>query len=131
MVPENRRRAYDVRTAAEGRADTGPALEPRRGFGAGTVTALVRRVRVGGRPAGLIADDPERPGGAIDRDAADRAARILQAVRRLRPPVVSPCDSPGSVVGPESERTVAVGHFSRPFVTGAHPGVPVVCLWCA
>ncbi|GAA2935637.1 carboxyl transferase domain-containing protein [Streptomyces enissocaesilis] len=85
-------------------------------------------VRTEGRPAGPIAGDPERPGGATDRDAADRAARLPQLCDAFGPPGVSLRDSSGLMVGPDSERTAAVGHFSRILVTGAPPGVPVVCL---
>ncbi|MBY8854493.1 biotin carboxylase, partial [Saccharothrix sp. MB29] len=74
-VPEDRVRAYDVRAAVETLADTGSVLELRAAFGRGIVTALVR---VEGRPLGLIANDPAHLGGAIDSDAADKAARFLQ-----------------------------------------------------
>ncbi|XVQ15240.1 carboxyl transferase domain-containing protein [Spirillospora sp. CA-255316] len=123
VVPENRLRAYDVRRAVGHLADTGSVLELRRGFGAGMVTALVR---VEGRPMGLIANDPAHLGGAIDRDAADKAARFLQLCDAHGLPVVSLCDTPGFMVGPEAERTATVRHFSRMFVAGANLRVPVV-----
>ncbi|MFB4317025.1 carboxyl transferase domain-containing protein [Actinomadura sp. 21ATH] len=123
VVPENRLRAYDVRRAVEGLADTGSVLELRRGFGVGIVTALVR---IEGRPMGLIANDPGHLGGAIDRDAADKAARFLQLCDAHGLPVVSLCDTPGFMVGPDAERTATVRHFSRMFVTGANLRVPLV-----
>ncbi|MFD4943157.1 carboxyl transferase domain-containing protein [Streptomyces sp. NPDC058409] len=124
-VPENRRRAYDVRTALEGLADVGSVLELRAGFGTGIITALVR---IEGRPMGLIANNPLRLGGAVDRDAADKAARFLQLCDAFALPVVSLCDTPGFMVGPDAERTATVRHFSRLFVTGANLGVPLVSL---
>ncbi|MFC5747273.1 acetyl-CoA carboxylase family protein [Actinomadura rugatobispora] len=123
VVPENRLRAYDVRRAVGLLADTGSVLELRRGFGAGMVTALVR---IEGRPTGLIANDPAHLGGAVDRDAADKAARFLQLCDAHGLPVVSLCDTPGFMVGPEAERTATVRHFSRMFVAGANLRVPVV-----
>ncbi|HWM35671.1 MAG TPA: carboxyl transferase domain-containing protein, partial [Streptomyces sp.] len=125
VVPENRRRAYEVRDAVEGLADTGSVLELRRGFGAGAVTALIR---VEGRPMGLIASNPAHLGGAIDSDAADKAARFLQLCDAFGLPVVSLCDTPGFMVGPEAEQTATVRHFSRLFVTGANLSVPVCAL---
>ncbi|MFJ8672338.1 carboxyl transferase domain-containing protein [Streptomyces sp. NPDC093589] len=122
-VPENRRRAYRVRTVIEGLADTDSVLELRAGFGAGIVTALVR---IEGRPMGLLANNPEHLGGAIDRDAADKAARFLQLCEAFGLPVLSLCDTPGFMVGPDAERTATVRHFSRLFVTGAHLTVPLV-----
>ncbi|MET8473066.1 carboxyl transferase domain-containing protein [Streptomyces sp. NPDC006422] len=124
-VPENRRRAYDVRAAIDGLADTGSVLELRRGFGVGVITALVR---VEGRPAGLIANNPGHLGGAIDRDAADKAARFLRLCEAFGLPVVSLCDTPGFMVGPESERTATVRQFADLFVAGARLSVPLVCM---
>ncbi|MFK4226434.1 carboxyl transferase domain-containing protein [Streptomyces sp. NPDC019890] len=124
-VPENRRRAYDIRAAVDALADTGSVLELRRGFGTGIVTALVR---IEGRPMGLIANNPGHLGGAIDSDAADKAARFLQLCDAHGLPVVSLCDTPGFMVGPDAEKTATVRHFSRLFVTGAHLAVPLVCL---
>ncbi|MEU9451989.1 carboxyl transferase domain-containing protein [Streptomyces sp. NPDC048277] len=125
VVPENRRRAYDVRAAVAGLADTGSVLELRPGFGVGVLTCLVR---VEGRPMGLMASNPAHLGGAIDRDAADKAARFLQLCDAFGLPVVSLCDTPGFMVGPDAERTATVRHFSRLFVTGANLRVPLVGL---
>ncbi|NEB78148.1 ATP-grasp domain-containing protein [Streptomyces sp. SID14478] len=124
-VPENRRRAYDVRTAIAGFADTGSVLELRRAFGVGIVTALVR---VEGRPMGLLANNPSHLGGAIDRDAAAKAARFLRLCEAFGLPVVSLCDTPGFMVGPEAERTGTVKEFADLFIAGARLTVPLVCL---
>ncbi|MGW7088441.1 carboxyl transferase domain-containing protein [Streptomyces sp. NPDC054871] len=124
-VPENRRRAYDMRAAIEGIADTDSVLELRGGFGVGVITALVR---VEGRPMGLLANNPGHLGGAIDRDAADKAERFLRLCDAFGLPVVSLCDTPGFMVGPDAERTATVRHFSRLFVTGAQLRVPLVSL---
>ncbi|MGD6747124.1 carboxyl transferase domain-containing protein [Streptomyces sp. BH106] len=124
-VPENRRRAYDIRAAIEGLADTDSVLELRRGFGAGVITALVR---IEGRPMGLVANNPAHLGGAVDRDAADKAARFLRLCEAFGLPVVSLCDTPGFMVGPESERTATVRQFADLFVAGARLTVPLVCL---
>nr|WP_251982950.1 carboxyl transferase domain-containing protein [Streptomyces violaceusniger] len=64
----------------------------------------------------------------MDRDAADKAARFLQLCDAFALPVVSLCDTPGFMVGPDAERTATVRHFSRLFVTGANLSVPVVAL---
>ncbi|MGI5201784.1 carboxyl transferase domain-containing protein [Spirillospora sp. CA-108201] len=125
LVPENRLRAYDVRRAVAHLADTGSVLELRRAFGVGIITALVR---VEGRPMGLIASNPAHLGGAIDRDAADKAARFLQLCDAHGLPVVSLCDTPGFMVGPDAERTGTVRHFSRLFVIGANLRVPIVTI---
>jgi acetyl-CoA carboxylase carboxyltransferase component/biotin carboxyl carrier protein len=125
VVPENRRRAYDMRVAVETLADSGSVLELRRSFGSGVLTCLVR---VEGRPLGLVASNPGHLGGAIDRDAADKTARFLQLCDAFGLPVVTLCDTPGFMVGPDAERTATVRHFARLFVTGANLRVPLVSL---
>ncbi|NUS29225.1 MAG: ATP-grasp domain-containing protein [Streptomyces sp.] len=124
-VPENRRRAYDMRRVVRGLADVGSALELRAEFGVGVLTCLAR---VEGRPLGVIASNPAHLGGAIDRDAADKTARFLQLCDAFGLPVVSLCDTPGFMVGPDAERTATVRHFARLFVTGANLRVPLVSL---
>ncbi|MFJ3309847.1 carboxyl transferase domain-containing protein [Streptomyces sp. NPDC086549] len=125
VVPENRRRAYDMRAAVDGLADTGSVLELRPEFGIGVLTCLIR---VEGRPLGLIANNPLHLGGAIDADAADKTARFLSLCDAFGLPVVSLCDTPGFLVGPDAERSATVRHFARLFVTGANLRVPLVSL---
>ncbi|MCF6743978.1 carbamoyl-phosphate synthase large subunit [Blastococcus sp. KM273128] len=122
LVPENRKRVYDVRSVLHALADEGSVLELRDGWGAGMVTALAR---VEGAPLGVVANVPTHLGGAIDADAADKAARFLQLCDAHGLPVLSLCDTPGFMVGPESERTATVRHFSRLFVIGANLSVPI------
>src|SRR5689334_241534 len=121
LVPENRLRAYDVRKVVDALCDTGSVLELRRGFGAGMITALAR---VEGAPVGIVANNPSHLGGAIDTPAADKAARFLQLCDAFDVPVIFLCDTPGFMVGPDSETTAAVRHMSRLFVTGANLSVP-------
>jgi len=115
-VPENRLRVYDVRALIAGLADEGSFLELRGGFAAGMVTGLIR---IEGRPMGLIANDPRHLGGAIDCDGADKAARFLQLCDAFALPVLSLCDTPGFMVGPDSEDAAAVRRVSRQFIAGA------------
>jgi acetyl/propionyl-CoA carboxylase alpha subunit len=122
IIPENRRRIYDVRTVIDTLADTGSVLELRRHFGAGMVTALAR---VDGRPIGVVANNPMHLAGAIDSDGADKAARFMQLCDAFDIPMLFLCDTPGIMVGPEVEKTALVRHASRMFVTGANVTVPV------
>ena len=121
LVPENRLRAYDVRTVVDALCDTGSVLELRRGFAPGMITAFAR---IQGRPVGIVANNPSHLGGAIDTPGADKAARFLQLCDAFDVPLLFLCDTPGFMVGPESEATAAVRHMSRMFVTGANVSVP-------
>ncbi|WP_280156063.1 carboxyl transferase domain-containing protein [Piscinibacter sp. XHJ-5] len=120
-VPENRLRVYDVQRVLHGLVDTGSLLELRSGFGPGMVTALAR---IEGRPVGMLANNPGHLGGAIDADAADKAARFMQLCNAHALPIVSLVDTPGFMVGPETEKTAQVRHVSRLFVTAGALRVP-------
>lgn len=121
-IPENRLRVYDIRSVINLVADKDSVLELRRDYGVGMITALIR---IEGKPFGLIANNPRHLGGAIDADAGDKAARFLQLCDAFDLPVVSLCDTPGFMVGPEAEKTAIVRHVSRMFVTGASLTVPL------
>ena len=121
-IPENRLRVYDVRAVIEMMVDTGSFLEIRSGFGKGLITGFVR---VEGRPMGLIANDPKFLGGALDSDGATKAARFMQLCGAFDLPILSLCDTPGFMVGPESEKTAPVRHGSRMFIVAAALTVPI------
>jgi acetyl-CoA carboxylase carboxyltransferase component len=122
VVPENRLRVYDSRAALRGLVDAGSLLELRTGFGLGIHTALGR---IEGRPVGLLASNPLHLGGAIDADAADKAARFMQLCNAHGLPIVSLVDTPGFMVGPAIEERAQVRHVSRMFVAAAHLRVPL------
>ena len=120
-LPENRVRSYDMRQVMQTLVDSGTLVELRAGFGAGILTALAR---IEGRPIGLMASNPAHLGGAIDADAADKAARFMQLCNAHGLPLVSLVDTPGFMVGPEIETRAQVRHVSRMFLAAAHLRVP-------
>jgi acetyl-CoA carboxylase carboxyltransferase component len=120
-LPENRARSYDMRRIMSLVADTDSLLELRAGFGVGIFTALAR---IDGRPIGLIASNPKHLSGAIDADAADKAARFMQLCNAHGLPLVSLVDTPGFMVGPDAEAQAQVRHVSRMFIAAAHLRVP-------
>lgn len=121
LIPENRLRVYDMRRIIETLADEGSVLELRRQFAPGLISALIR---IEGQPFGIIANNPMHLGGAIDAEAADKAARFMQLCDAFDLPILSFCDTPGFMVGPEAEKTATVRHVSRMFVTAGSLSVP-------
>ncbi|MDK8465362.1 carboxyl transferase domain-containing protein [Marinobacter sp. SS13-12] len=121
LIPENRLRVYDIRTVVDTLADRGSVIELRKHFAPGMITALVR---IHGKAFGLIANNPMHLGGAIDAGAADKAARFMQLCDAHGLPLLSLCDTPGFMVGPEAEKQATVRHVSRMFVTAASMTVP-------
>ena len=123
VIPENRLRVYDIRKLIEIMADKGSVLELRKHFGKGMITAFIR---INGKPMGVIANNPAFLSGAIDSDGSDKGARFMQLCDAFDLPIVFLCDTPGIMVGPESEKTALVRHSARLFVAGANLSVPIV-----
>ena len=125
LVPERRRRAYDVRRVVEALADRESVTLIRERFAPEMVTALAR---IDGRPVGVIANNPTHLAGAITSPGADKAARLMQLCDAFGLPIVSLIDTPGMMVGPEAEATALVRHCSRLFLAGASLRVPLVAV---
>jgi len=121
MVPESRKRAYNVRTVIKGFADTDSFLEIRPKFGPSMVTGLLR---IEGRSFGVIANNSMHMAGAIEAEGADKVARLMQICNAHGLPILSLCDTPGFMVGPEIEKRAQVRHVCRMFVIGSHLTVP-------
>jgi len=121
LVPESRKRAYNVRTVVKAIADTDSFLEIRPKFGCSMVTGLLR---IEGRPFGVIANNSMHMAGAIEAEGADKVARLMQICNAHGLPILSLCDTPGFMVGPEIEKRAQVRHVCRMFVNGSHLTIP-------
>ncbi len=121
VIPESRKRAYNVRNAIKALADKDSFLELRPKFGPGMVTGFLR---IEGHPFGLIANNPMHMAGAIEAEGADKAARLMMICNAHGVPILSLCDTPGFMVGPEIEKRAQVRHVCRMFVVGSHVTVP-------
>lgn len=120
-VPENRKLTYDVKQVVSAMADNDSVLELRSGFARNLVTAFMR---IDGKPLGVIANNPKVLAGAIDSDAANKAARFMQLCNAHHIPLLTLCDTPGIMVGPDAEKTGTVRHASQMFVVAAKVTVP-------
>jgi len=125
VVPERRRRAYDVHRAIDGLCDTGSVTYLREEFAREMVTAFGR---IEGTSVGVIANNPMYLAGAITSGAADKAARFMQLCDCFGLPILSLIDTPGMMVGPEAEATALVRHCSRLFVTAGRLRVAFVAV---
>jgi acetyl-CoA carboxylase carboxyltransferase component len=125
-IPSDRRWGYPVRRVIETLADTDSFLELQRIYGRGIITGFIR---LEGRPLGLIANDCQQLGGAVDAVSAEKAARFLQICNAFSLPVLSLTDTPGFMVGPDSEQQGAVRRMSSLFLAGAKLQVPVVAIF--
>ncbi|RRJ83049.1 carboxyl transferase domain-containing protein [Aestuariirhabdus litorea] len=125
LMPENRRFAYKVRDLIHTLADRDSVLELRASFGRALITAFIR---LEGKPVGLIANDCGVLGGAIDSEAGEKAARFIELCDRFSIPLLSLCDTPGFMVGPDSEAQGAVRRLASLFSAGARFRPPLACI---
>lgn len=125
VVPERRRRAYDVHAAIDALCDVDSLTYLREEFARGMVTALGR---IEGRAVGVVANNPMRTGGAITSEGADKAARFMALCDCFGIPLISLIDTPGMMVGPDAEATGLVRHCSRLFLAGANLRVPLIAV---
>lgn len=125
-LPENRRMAYDIRKVMDVLFDQKSVLELRPVYGRAVVTAFAR---IEGHPVAVIASDCRHLGGAIDVDAARKAGEMMELAKRWRLPIVSLVDTPGFMVGPESEAMGAAKIMPELFNTAAGVTTPWVGLF--
>ena len=125
ILPDDRRYSYDVRQLITTLVDQDSMQELKPKFGGALITALAR---IEGRPLGVIASDCRVNGGAIDVDAADKAAAFQQLCNQFDLPILCLCDTPGFMVGPAHEQLGAVRRLSSLFVSGAQLKVPLIAV---
>lgn len=122
VVPSNRRRLYEMRDVVELLFDTDTFIELRRDFAPAAITGIGR---IEGKPVGLIANDPSHLAGAIDNDAAISFVRHMLLCDRWGIPILSLCDTPGFMVGPDAEAEGLVRSAGSLFRTAARLSVPM------
>ena len=106
MVPETRRRVYDMRKVLNVIADQRSLFELKSLFGRAVITAFAR---IEGRVVGFLANNPRFKAGAIDPDACDKAVSFIVLCDSFNIPLISMVDQPGFFIGVEGERKRAPG----------------------
>jgi acetyl-CoA carboxylase carboxyltransferase component len=102
LLPENLRRPYDVRRIIETIVDRGSFFEIGRTWGRAIVQGLAR---IGGRPIGIVANNPQHIAGALDAEACDKQTRFVEFCDTFHLPMVFLVDSPGFMIGAAAERS--------------------------
>ena len=82
-----------------------------------------------GQPIGVLANDCQQLGGAIDSQAADKAARFFNLCESFNIPILSLVDILGFMVGPDSEKQGAVARMSNLLIAGAKFTAPIVAVF--
>ncbi|ARS91523.1 acyl-CoA carboxylase subunit beta [Natrarchaeobaculum aegyptiacum] len=101
VVPQEPNRGYDMHDVIERVVDEDSVLELRPDFGGEIVTAFAR---IGGRPIGIVANQPASRAGAIFPDAAEKAAQFIWTCDAYGVPLLYLCDTPGFMAGSQVEK---------------------------
>lgn len=101
LVPESRAKVYDVRTVIKAILDQGSYFPIKERFAKVAVTALGR---LSGRSVGIVASNPMFKGGALDPDACDKITSFIVLCDSFNIPLIFLADTPGFLVGAESEK---------------------------
>jgi acetyl-CoA carboxylase carboxyltransferase component len=125
LVPDNPRRAYDMRKLVTILADAGDVFELKPRFARNLVTAFVR---IGGRPVGVVANNPLHLGGTLDVDSADKAAKFVQICDAFGIPLLFLQDTPGFVIGSKVERAGIIRHGAKMLHYVSAATVPKLCV---
>ncbi|MHB8572015.1 MAG: acyl-CoA carboxylase subunit beta [Candidatus Dormibacteria bacterium] len=123
LVPASPRQAYDMRKVVKRIVDNGEYLEIKPTWARNLVTALAR---VGGHSVGIIASQPMVKAGALDNDAADKAARFIRMCDAFSVPLLFLQDTPGFLVGSEVEKQGIIRHGAKMLYAVSEATVPKI-----
>jgi acetyl-CoA carboxylase carboxyltransferase component len=123
IVPDSPRRAYDMKKVIAAIVDHGRVFEIKPGWARNLITGLAR---MGGRPVGVVANQPMVLGGALDVDAADKAARFIMLCDAFHIPLLFLQDVPGFMVGSKVERQGIIRHGAKMLYAVSEATVPKV-----
>jgi acetyl-CoA/propionyl-CoA carboxylase carboxyl transferase subunit len=124
LLPESRRRAYDVHPLLAGLLDE-PGIELHPRWAPNVVTMLGR---LAGRSVGVIANNPLRLGGCLDATSAEKAARFVRMCDAFGVPLVVVVDVPGYLPGVGQEWDGVVRRGAKLLHAFAEAVVPRVTL---
>ena len=125
LVPAAASASYDVRDVVRAIVDDGELLELRPGWAAQLVTALAS---VGGRPVGLVANQPRALAGTLDIPASQKGARFVRFCDAFNLPIVTLVDTPGFLPGKDLEWRGMIRHGAELAFAYAEATVPRVCV---
>jgi acetyl-CoA carboxylase carboxyltransferase component len=123
VLPESNRKPYDMYEVIEAIVDEGSYLDIKKQWAKTIITCFAR---FGGRPAGIVANQPRQLGGILDNDSADKAARFVNLCNAFGIPLVFIQDVPGFMVGTKVEEQGIIRHGAKMLYAVANATVPKI-----
>ena len=125
LLPSSATGSYDVRDVARAIVDDGELLELRGGWAQNLVTALAC---IGGRPVGIVANQPQALAGTLDIPASQKGARFVAFCDAFNLPLVTLVDTTGFYPGKDLEWRGMIRHGAQLAFAYARATVPRVAL---
>ena len=123
VLPESNRKPYDMYEVIRRIVDDGRCFDLKPQWAKTIITCLAR---FGGRPAGIVANQPRHLGGILDNDSADKATRFINLCNAYGIPLVYLMDVPGFMVGTKVEADGIIRHGAKMLYATANATVPKV-----
>ncbi len=121
VLPESTRQSYDMYEIIKRIVDYGRLFDIKPKFARAIITGLAR---IGGRPCGIVANNPRQMGGILTNDSADKAAHFIQLCDAFNIPLVFLMDVPGFMVGSKVEHEGIIRHGAKMLHAMASATVP-------
>jgi acetyl-CoA carboxylase carboxyltransferase component len=123
VLPDSNRKPYDMYEVIKRIVDDGIYFDLKPQWAKTIITCLAR---FGGRPAGIVANQPKQLGGILDNDSADKAARFINLCNAYSIPLVYLMDVPGFMVGTKVEEAGIIRHGAKMLYATANATVPKI-----
>ncbi len=123
IVPKDPTEPYSLYEVIHSIVDNGSFLEFQRGF---APNAIVGLARLGGRPVGIISQNPMALAGVMDIDSADKISRMVRFSDAFNLPIVTFVDSPGFLPGVDQEHRGVIRHGAKVLFAYAEATAPKV-----
>ncbi|HMI88899.1 MAG TPA: acyl-CoA carboxylase subunit beta [Polyangiaceae bacterium] len=123
MVPETSSKPYDIKAVIRAAVDDGNLFEIAERFAPNIVVGFAR---VGGRPVGVVANQPMFLAGCLDIDASIKAARFVRFCDCFNIPLVTFVDVPGFLPGIGQEYGGIIKHGAKLLFAFAEATVPKI-----
>jgi acetyl-CoA carboxylase carboxyltransferase component len=89
---------------------------------------IIGFARFGGRPVGIVANQPAWAAGTIDINAADKASRFIRFCDLFNIPLISFVDCPGYLIGSQQDWNGILRHGAKMLYSWADASVPLVSI---
>jgi acetyl-CoA carboxylase carboxyltransferase component len=123
ILPDSNRKPYDMYEVIRRIVDDGVYFDLKPQWAKTIITCLAR---FGGRPAGIVANQPRQLGGILDNDSSDKAARFINLCNAYSIPLVYLMDVPGFMVGTKVEEAGIIRHGAKMLYATANATVPKI-----